>query len=607
MRSIRFLFQVFFCMAVMIPSNDLFAQVYMKNLGTRGIEVSLEMTPTSDGNYVTVGPVTRPPTMGPGLDIYLNKVDPAGVLIWSRQIAEVGANGSGRSVPLSITETFDASGAATGFAVTGRNSTGKTEDPIFVATTDVNGLPIAYNTYGGALPTTDVAIMDGRGVKIIQTPEGDLAICGSVLLAHRVGHVPFILVVEPDLNLRFLRLYHDARYFEDVFGRGVSSHFADIEVIHSTTSPNGGVIPEGFVIVGTTSKMKEPFTEILVMRTDLHGNPMRVGIYGPQQIPSYGTAVTVASNGELEVAGLVRNLSGGPPSTLVLKVDSSTLAQLDLDEYYGFVTHGDIRELSNGDFILSGRASFDLHAALLRIRPDGTVVFGLGYGGPNVEIFTDVHEMHGGDLYASGFTTTWCRGPVDEYLVRTQPDGLVPGCEVYTLNMDHAEPHYPPRRTKVILEELKKVVEHGNKLIKPGTLVELICPVKIVVHPWPLDWYIRGDFDRDLKLDMKDAISTLNKLYIGGDDARPKEAADANSDGYVDVTDVVYSLSYLYLGGNPPRAPFPTPGPDPRHTEKNIFTLEELQRYVSFSLNYEETHFSARKQPSTAPSSTTVR
>ena len=159
--------------------------------------------------------------------------------------------------------------------------------------------------------------------------------------------------------------------------------------------------------------------------------------------------------------------------------------QLDSDEYYGFETLGDIRELSNGDFLLSGRERYSRNsdAALLRIKPDGAIVFGKAYGGRHVEIFTDAHEMPNGDLYASGVTTTWCRGPVDEYLVRTLADGRVPGCPVSRLNIDHAEPTEHERFTKTRLLDLREVVEHAKRQIPPRTVVRLICPRIIGLVP----------------------------------------------------------------------------------------------------------------------------
>ena len=568
-------------------TSNLSAQVHMTNLGTRGFELSLEMTPTSDGNYVTVGPVIRRSPIGAwlGIDIYLNKVDGAGVLIWSRQIAQFGPQGFGSSFPLSVTETTDASGATSGFAITGMLSAAGNQEPVFIVTTDNNGIPTGYNSYGGNLPIAgaNIGTLAGIGAQIIQNHQGQLVVCGSVLLSDFVGQVPFILVVHQDLSLNFLRLYHDVRYLNNLFGFDVRSHFADIEVI--LESPNS-TLPAGYVVVGSTQQIGAPLTEIIVMRTDMGGNPLAVSVYGPENGNSRGTAIEVTSQGQLEVAGLVRETTGSPPATRVLKLDPNNLNILDQDQYYGFITLGDIREADNGDFLLSGRGAFDADGAILRIENDGTLVFGNGYGGPNVELFFDTHEMPDGHLYASGITTTWCRGPIDEYLTRAKSDGTVPGCNVYALNIDPATPSDPGRDTWMELQDLDKVTNHAKELMDPGTIARRICPWPvIVVHPWPWDWFIRADFNRDLVVDIADVVSNLSHQFNGGEAAVPEEAADANGDGVVDISDAIFGLAYLFNDGTVPPAPFEAPGPDPANNQGNTFVLEELpQALAGFNL-----------------------
>ena len=107
--------------------------------------------------------------------------------LWSREIAQVGPQGFGRSFPLSVTEVRSSSGEPHGYAITGGTFNGPTEAPIFIVTTDLNGNPIDYNTYGGPLATGTAPIQFGYGAQIIQTPQGELAVCGSVALADRVG------------------------------------------------------------------------------------------------------------------------------------------------------------------------------------------------------------------------------------------------------------------------------------------------------------------------------------------------------------------------------------------------------------------------------------
>ncbi len=64
--------------------------------------------------------------------------------------------------------------------------------------------------------------------------------------------------------------------------------------------------------------------------------------------------------------------------------------------------------------------------------------------------------------------------------------------------------------------------------------------------------FMRGDTTGDLKIDVSDAVSTLNYLFLGGE-VGCQDAADINNDGKIDVTDAIYTLSFLFSGGDPPQ------------------------------------------------------
>ncbi|MEM7231551.1 MAG: hypothetical protein AAF517_05230 [Planctomycetota bacterium] len=67
--------------------------------------------------------------------------------------------------------------------------------------------------------------------------------------------------------------------------------------------------------------------------------------------------------------------------------------------------------------------------------------------------------------------------------------------------------------------------------------------------------FIRGDINRDARVQMSDAVSLLGFLFA--DAATPcLEASDANSDARVDVSDAIFLLSHMFLGGEAPAAPF---------------------------------------------------
>jgi hypothetical protein len=70
--------------------------------------------------------------------------------------------------------------------------------------------------------------------------------------------------------------------------------------------------------------------------------------------------------------------------------------------------------------------------------------------------------------------------------------------------------------------------------------------------------FLRGDANIDGKVDLSDAVFTLNWLFTGGAAPGCLEPADSNDDGEVDIADPISLLAYLFLGSGP----LPAPGPD---------------------------------------------
>lgn len=77
--------------------------------------------------------------------------------------------------------------------------------------------------------------------------------------------------------------------------------------------------------------------------------------------------------------------------------------------------------------------------------------------------------------------------------------------------------------------------------------------------------FVRGDANGSGVVDISDALKILLHLFAGSaiDCA---DALDVDDDEAVNVTDAVALLEFLFRGGPAPRAPFPTPGPDPSGT-----------------------------------------
>jgi len=76
------------------------------------------------------------------------------------------------------------------------------------------------------------------------------------------------------------------------------------------------------------------------------------------------------------------------------------------------------------------------------------------------------------------------------------------------------------------------------------------------------DVFIRGDANRDLRIDLGDPIAALMYLFAGIEPPSCLDACDVNDDGVLDIGDPVGLLRYLFDGGMAPMPPFPFAGKD---------------------------------------------
>ncbi len=67
--------------------------------------------------------------------------------------------------------------------------------------------------------------------------------------------------------------------------------------------------------------------------------------------------------------------------------------------------------------------------------------------------------------------------------------------------------------------------------------------------------FVRGDANGDERVDLSDAVATLNYLFQGGEKPACLDAADSDDSGDLQITDAIFHLGVLFLG----RGPFPAP------------------------------------------------
>jgi hypothetical protein len=104
------------------------------------------------------------------------------------------------------------------------------------------------------------------------------------------------------------------------------------------------------------------------------------------------------------------------------------------------------------------------------------------------------------------------------------------------------------------------VFVHGERLAPYLRHAEVRLAPREGLFPDPM--FIRGDPNRDGRVNLADAVWIVSELFGRGPSTLCLEAADANDDTFVDLSDVVYLIRYQLGGGPSPLDPFPECGPD---------------------------------------------
>ena len=67
--------------------------------------------------------------------------------------------------------------------------------------------------------------------------------------------------------------------------------------------------------------------------------------------------------------------------------------------------------------------------------------------------------------------------------------------------------------------------------------------------------FIRGDANGDSTVDISDATTMLNWLFLGSAEPGCVASNDSNGDGAINISDPTHLLNFLFLGGTAPPAP----------------------------------------------------
>ena len=79
-------------------------------------------------------------------------------------------------------------------------------------------------------------------------------------------------------------------------------------------------------------------------------------------------------------------------------------------------------------------------------------------------------------------------------------------------------------------------------------------------------WFIRGDANRDGRIDIADVISSLLHQFKS-QPIKCQKAADIDDNGTISLSDAIRLLQFIYGQAQAPARPYPDPGVDPTNDE----------------------------------------
>jgi hypothetical protein len=88
-------------------------------------------------------------------------------------------------------------------------------------------------------------------------------------------------------------------------------------------------------------------------------------------------------------------------------------------------------------------------------------------------------------------------------------------------------------------------------------LAEIEVIARATADVEPSVFFTRGDIDCDSRVNITDAVSLLNTLFLNGPALCCGSAADTNVDSRIDLTDAVVLADHAFRGADPLAAPFP--------------------------------------------------
>ncbi|WP_456365007.1 PEGA domain-containing protein [Thermococcus sp.] len=277
----------------------------------------------------------------------------------------------------------------------------------------------------GASPNSDLTVTpwaktyggrNGEGARAVAVaPNGDIIVAG-VTNSFGAGSYDFwVLRLDSNGNVKWQKTYG---------GSDVDMAFA------VAIAGNGDII-----VAGVTNSFGAGNADIWVLRLDSEGNVKWQKTYGGSDI-DIATAVAVAPNGDIIVAGVTNSFGAGDGDFWVLRLDEN--GNVKWQKTYG---GGDddiaaaVAIAGNGDIIVAGGTdSFGAGNAdiwVLRLDSEGKVKWQKTYGGRGDDVANAVAIAESGDIIVAGVTNSFGAGDGDFWVLRLDSNGNVKWQKTY--------------------------------------------------------------------------------------------------------------------------------------------------------------------------------
>jgi agmatine deiminase len=337
-------------------------------------------------------------------------------------------------------------------------------------------------------------------------------------------------------------------------GSGALSWEATTTEAWLSVNPGSGVAPSNVQIVANTNSIipGSYVDTITVTGSGATNSPQYVEV----TLTIYPQVPTVMSTSPVDAAVEVP-IDANITATFSIDMDPETIDELSV------LVH------TAGDVFYSGTVTYDSPSKTMTFDPDTTF-----YKGERifVQLTTDIQSSQGVplsteynfDFYVETNTAPYTPGdpvPADgttDVVVSTDvswsggdPDGDPVHYTVY-FGTSNPPPSYATEVTETTYDlPVLDYDTHYYWYVKCYDGYGGISSMAVCDFTTELN-YVCGDANGDLAVNVSDAVSIINFVFVGGDAPDPYESGDVNCDGSVNVSDAVWIINYVFVEGNTP-------------------------------------------------------